>query len=280
MTSLESFSGLNRRHSRSGPEQSAEQEREAKLSRLCHDYVAAGMPGFVYFLRCPGRTLSAFLTICRMTPLRACPSGSAEGAAIRVELSRGSVIRRKAFPLKAVLKLPPDPGQYELGASKQTLRRKTRRAERLGVGWARVVDPEEQQKLLLLAGERERIHPLGYRRTPQVDHNSLIIYGLWLAAYSAEGRPLLLSVIPVDGEWALLYYFRTLTTGQEASNARYLMTQVLANDLVRLGVRYLIDPASPLGLTNGLRHYQRMLGFRLVRFHLLPRRRSWRPEPS
>lgn len=256
--------------------QSAEEEREAKLSRFCHDYVAGGVPGFGYFLRHPGRTLAAFLTICRMAPLTACLSDSAEGAAIRVELSRGSVIRRKAFPLRAVVKLPPGPGQYELGASKQTLRRKTRRAQRLGVGWARVVEPEEQQKLVLLAAEWEQIHPPGYHRTPQVDLGSLTSYGLWLVAHSAEGRPLLLSVTWVDGEWALLHYFRTLTTGEEASNARYLMTQVLANDLVRLGARYLIDPASPLGLTNGLRHYQRMLGFRLVRFHLLPRRRSCR----
>lgn len=248
--------------------------REAKLSQFCHDYVAADMPGSVYFLRHFGRTLSAFLAICRMTPVRAYLSDTVEGAAIRVELSRGSVIRRTAFPLKAVLTLPPDPGQYELGASKQTLRRKARRAQRLGVGWAKIAEPEERQKLALLAAEWERIHPPAYHRTPQIDHGSLQVYGLWLAAYSAEGRPLLLSVTPVDGEYALLYYFRTLTTGEEASDARYLMTQVLANDLVRLGVRYLIDPASPLGLTNGLRHYQRMLGFRLVRFRLLRRRRS------
>jgi len=43
--------------------------------------------------------------------------------------------------------------------------------------------------------------------------------------------------------------------------------------LVRLGAWYLIDQASPLWLANGLRHYQRMLGFRLVRFRL---KRVWR----
>jgi hypothetical protein len=252
--------------------------REAELSRFCHDYVAAGMPGFVYLFRHPGRSLSAFAAISRMPCLRAGLSDGVEGAAIRVELSRGSVVRRTIFPLMAVLRLPPDPGQYELGASKQTLRRKIRRAQRLGVGWARVAEPEERQKLLQLAAEWERIHPDKYPRTPQIDHGCLLGYELWLAAYSAEGRPLLLSVTPVDGEWALLHYFRTLTTGEEASNARYLMTQVLVKDLIRLGARYLIDPASPLGLTNGLRHYQRMLGFRLVRFHLLPRRPSWPAE--
>ena len=77
---------------------------------------------------------------------------------------------------------------------------------------------------------------------------------------------------PVDSEWALLHYFRTLTNGQEASSVRYLMTQVLVEHLVGLGARYLADPTSSLWLTNGLRHYQRILGFRLVRFRLAPRR--------
>jgi len=255
-----------------------ESRREAKLSQFCHDYVAARRPGFGYCFRYPGRSLSALVAIRRLPSLRAGPFDNVEGTAIRAELSRGSVVRRVIFPLMAVLRLPPGPGQYDLGSSKQTLRRKIRRAQRLGVGWAKVVEPEEQQKLLQLAAGWEQMHPAVHPRTPPVDHSSLLRYRLWLAAYSADGRPLLLSVTPVEREWALLYYFHSLAAGEEASNARYLMTQVLVEHLIALGVRYLIDPASPLGLTNGLRHYQRMLGFRLVRFHLAPCRRSWTIE--
>ena len=43
------------------------------------------------------------------------------------------------------------------------------------------------------------------------------------------------------------------------------MTQVLVEQLVALGVRYLVDQSSPIGLSNGLRHFQRMLGFRIHR---------------
>jgi hypothetical protein len=247
-------------------------DHEEKLSRFCHDYVDAGMPGLVYCLRHPGECLFAFVRIFQMPPLRADLSENLEGTVIRRRLSQGSVIRRTIFPLRAVLTLPRDHGQYDLGSSKKTLRYEARRARRLGVRWARVDEPAERQKLLQLAAEWEQMHPIEYYREQYpTDHSPLLDYGLWLAAYSTEGRPLLLSVTPVDGEWALLLYFRTLTTGQEASTARYLMTQVLVEHLIGLRVRYLADPASPLWLANGLRHYQRILGFRLVRFHLVPR---------
>ncbi len=251
-------------------------DREAKLSRFCHDYVQIGMPGLIYCLKHPGKCLSTFFAIFQMPLLRADPSNSLEGTAIRMELSQGSVIRRTIFPLRAVLVLPRDPGQYKLGGSKKTLRYEARRAQRLGVHWAKVDDEGERQELLRLASEWERIHPVEHYRNPYPEIDLLLNYGLWLAAYSAEGRPLLLSVTLVDGEWALLRYFRTLTSGQEASSARYLMTQVLVEHLVGIEARYLADPASPLWLANGLRHYQRILGFRLVRFHLVPRR--W-PRP-
>jgi len=244
-----------------------------KLSQFCHCYVDAGRPGLIHCIRHPVKSLSAFVAVYQIPTLRANPTDGMEGAVIRTELSRGSVIRRTIFPAMAVLILPRAPGQYELGASKQTLRRKVRRARRLGVSWASVDDLGERQRLLELAAERERNHPVEYYRNPNPDLSSLLSYGLWLAAYSADGRPLLLSVTPVDGEWALLHYFRTLTTGEDASSARYLMTQVLVEHLVRLGAWYLIDQASPLWLANGLRHYQRMLGFRLVRFRL---KRVWR----
>ncbi len=260
------------------PSKKKSSDREAQLSQFCHDYVDVGMPGLAHCIRHPGKCLSAFVAVHRIPSLRADPADGVEGSAIRDELLRGSAIRRRIFPAMAVLTLPRHPGQYELGPSKQTLRRKIRQAQRLGVRWATVDEPEERRKLLELATEWERNHPVDCYRNPDPQLSPLLSYGLWLAAYSAAGRPLLLSVTPVDGEWALLRYFRTLTAGEEASSARYLMTRVLVEHVVRLGARYLIDQSSPLWLSNGLRHYQRMLGFRLVRLHLAPRGRSWPRE--
>ena len=75
----------------------------------------------------------------------------------------------------------------------------------------------------------------------------------------------MLAVIPCSGEWAVLRYFRTLAPGQASSDARYLMTEAVAETLGGLGVRHLVDSARPHWLPNGLRHFQRMVGFRLVR---------------
>jgi hypothetical protein len=105
-------------------------------------------------------------------------------------------------------------------------------------------------------------------RNPAPDNDDLLNYRLWLVARAADGRPVLLSVTPVDGEVALLRYFRTLGTGQEQSHARYLMTEVLVERLVRLGARYLVDGSNLFLLPNGLRHFQQMVGFRIVRLRI------------
>jgi hypothetical protein len=162
------------------------------------------------------------------------------------------------------LSVPTEPDQYWLGASKQKLRLEVRRAQKHGAHWAEVSDPQERQELLKLAEDYERTHPDETYRNPNPDISDLLRYQLWLAAYSAEGHPLLLSVTPVDGELATLAYFRTLGAGEEQSNARYLMTEILVEHLVGCGVRILLDGGS-LAMPNGHRHFQRMLGFHIVR---------------
>ena len=76
------------------------------------------------------------------------------------------------------------------------------------------------------------------------------------------------SVAPRDGEFATLRYFRTLGAGDAHSDARYLATSALVAELAQHGVRYLLDTATPAEQTNGLRHFQRMVGFRYARVKL------------
>jgi hypothetical protein len=252
-------------------------EREAMLSAYFKDYVALGKPASTYVLRHPYLSLSAFVALHRLPLLSAPLTDTLEGAAIRHGLSRSSPFGRTVFhSATSVLLLPQDRTQYSLGASKQTLRRKVRAAEKLGVRWAKVDDPQEQQSLLKLANDHERTNPDPEYREAKPDNDDLLKYRLWLVAYSRDEQPLLLSVTAVDSEWALLNYFVTLGTGPEHSNARYLMTQVLMEHLIDAGVRYLGDESSPIKLRNGLRHYQRMLGFRIFRVRLTspPRRRE------
>jgi hypothetical protein len=46
------------------------------------------------------------------------------------------------------------------------------------------------------------------------------------------------------------------------------MTEVLVERLARLGVRHLVDGSNLFWLPNGLRHFQRMVGFRIVRLRI------------
>jgi hypothetical protein len=246
---------------------------EVKVSRYFEDYVASGRPGpIIYIFLNPIQSLRAFLALRRLPCLCACSlSTGVEGAAIQAALAERSTLARVTGLVMSVLTLPGEPGQYSLGASKQTLRRMARRAQRLGVSWVEVTDPHERRELLKLADDYERTHPKEAYRRPDPPNGDLLEYGLWLAAYSAAGHPVLLSVTPVDGEFALLRYFRTIGSGPEQTNARYLMTDVLARHLITREVRYLIDTEFPARLTNGLRHFQRMLGFRLVRIRVTDR---------
>lgn len=247
--------------------------REATVSRYYHDYVDCGKPAWAYIARHPGKSLGALIALLRLPCLyvASTPAG-AEGTDIRALMwpdaktppSPRSLLRRVTGFATAAISVPHEPGQYSLGASKQTLRRKVRRAQQLGVTWAEVSDPQERQELVKLTEESERTHPDERHRIANPDNSGLLKYRLWLAAYSAEGAPLLLSVSPFDGELAVVGYFRTIGTGEKESAARYLMTKVLVEHLAGRGVRYLLDGGS-LALPNGIRHFQRMVGFRIVR---------------
>jgi hypothetical protein len=254
---------------------------ETVISRYFQDYLASGDGRHIYVLKHPIRSLGAFAALYRLPCLYLChPSPGSEGTIAWEILQRHSMLVPGAGFIMSALRLPREPGQYSLGAAKQTLRRKIRKAERLGIYWAEVQDAQERLELLKLADDRERTHPDAKYRNSNPDNADLLSYELWLAAYSAEGRPLLLSVTPVDGDFAYLRHFRTLGDGEEESNARYLMTDVLAEHLVRRRARYLLDCAFPAWQHEGLRHFQRMIGYETVRIRVArssPGRRKDQP---
>ena len=191
-----------------------------------------------------------------------------DGRVIHLTLTRPGPARMPAGATGvAVLDVPADPAQYTDGASKQTLRRKSRSAVKGGATWRPVDDPAERRLLLDLAHAAEAAHPDAQYRVERPELDPLLEHDLWLAAFDGDGTPLMLSVTPHDGEWAHLRYFRTLGSSPLHSDTRYLMTQALVETLARLGVRHLMDGVHPVDLPNGLRHFQRMVGFRVARVH-------------
>jgi O-antigen/teichoic acid export membrane protein len=239
---------------------------EQSLSDFWGRFVDSGSGSVAFLLRHPLETAAALLAIARLPRREAVLGDTVDGRALHLALDRPGPF---GTPLGAtgvaVLDVPADPEEYSLGASRQTLRRKARKASKSGVTWRPVDDPAERRALLRLANECEQAHADEQYRIEAPDNTDLLDHDLWLAAFAADGTPLLLSVTPTDGEWAQLRYFRTLGAGQEHSDTRYLMTQVLVETLSPLGVRHLADGVHPTELPNGLRHFQRMVGFRLAR---------------
>jgi len=241
-------------------------EAEAFLSRYLEAYTDWPGSQLSFVLKNLGDTARALLAMRRIPRLTATPSEAPEGVAIRDALIPHATFRRSWIPLIAVLPLPEHPSEVGLGARNQTLRRKVRSAERLGVSWTSVADSAERDRLLELATDAVRNHPNEVYRHVDPDNSELTNFPLWIAAYTADGQPLLLAVAAVDGEWAWLRYFRTIGTGAEQSDARYLGLYALCGELTGIGVHYLFDQAGMTrGLTAGLRHYQRMVGFRAFR---------------
>ena len=242
---------------------------EQELAAYWKDYVDGGRRGARHVLSQWRRSWAALRAVRRLPRLQATPSDSPGGRAVRAVLAaRASYGIPGRLLGTAVLEVPPDPETYLRGRRAQTLRRKIRSAERRRLQVRRVEDAAERRALVAAADEAEVNHADPAYRVPEPDNQDLLDHDVWLTVDDADGRPLLLAVTPRDGEFATLRYFRTLGSSDAHSDARYLASSALVTELSRHGVRYLVDTATPPEQTNGLRHFQRMVGFRYARVRL------------
>ena len=210
------------------------------------------------------RALRAVLRL----PVLVVPLTGAVGAGqIRRHLARSAGLGRLPVlrSVVDVLPVPVDVASYSRGRGRQTLRQRARAARSAGVQWRRAEDGPERRRLVALAEEQERTHPMTPYRLEEPDDSDLCDYEHLLVALADDGTPLLLVAVAVDGEFALLRYFGTLGHGPLRSDTRFLMAEVLVAVLAPLGVRYLFNSRTPFTVPAGLRHFQRMLGWRLCR---------------
>jgi hypothetical protein len=243
----------------------ADRFSEASLSRYYESFGESGSSLPAFLASHPVATLIACVAALRLPRHKAEVIPSVEGRAIFDAVTRplaGFVpVGRLGVSL---LHVPEDPLLYSAGREKQTLRRKVRHARGHGISFRVITDPSERDKLLDLAHRTELAHPDPKYRSQHPRLADLTRYDLWLAGFTETAQPVALSVTPTEGQWALLRYFRTLGHGPTFSDSRYLMTQVLVAELAKRDVRYLVDARQPMGLPNGLRHFQRMVGFRMA----------------
>lgn len=215
----------------------------------------------------PVRVQEARSALGRLPQLEASPTGSPDGRALAAGLRRRSaaarLLTRGATP---VIEIPACAEGYTNGGRRRTLRKKRNEALRRGVTWRSIDDPGERDRLRVLANQVERTHPDARYRSMDPDNEDLLDLSRWWLAEDAAGIGLLLAVVAVDGDWALLRYFVTLQRHNTAAlAARFLMMQVIVEQLVRDGVRHLVTNMSPIRLTPGLRQFQRHVGFELRR---------------
>jgi hypothetical protein len=244
---------------------------EPALSDFWAGYVEHGQRAVVHILRHPVATAAAMAGMVRLPHMCAELPDTHEGRVLHRTLTRPGLLRTPFGRTGiAMVEVPADPDEYSLGAHRQTLRRKVRSAAKQGVTWRPVDDPEERVRLLTVANRMETEHDDETYRNERPDNRDLLDLELWLVAEGTDGSPLLLSVTATAGQWAQLRYFRRLGNSPLHSDTRYLMTQALVETLARRGVRHLFEGTHPAELPNGLRHFQRMVGFRLSRVSARP----------
>jgi hypothetical protein len=242
---------------------------EQALAAYWTAYVDAGRSGAPFILRNWPRSWAAFRSVRRLPVVEARPSATPGGRAVhRVLATRASYGVPGRLLGTAILEVPEDGDEYVLGRRAQTLRRKIRSAERRGLKVRRIDEDSERRSLVDVANHAEQNHVDPSYRVPTPRNDDLMEHDVWLTVDDPEGEPLLLVVAPRDGEFATLRYFRTLGASDAHSDARYLASSALVAELARHGVRYLLDTATPAEQTNGLRHFQRMVGFRYARVRL------------
>lgn len=235
---------------------------------------ASGSGALAFALRHPAATWSGLADVRRL-PRLSCEPGSGPGGRALLATLRQRHVTRHDFALfgAAVLSVPDDPATMLEGRRQQTMRRMLRKADKAGLT-CRAVEPCERIGLLKRANATEQDHRLDTYRVEAPDNDDLLEHPLWRVC-ELHGRPVLLSVTPVDGEWACLRYFRTLGASEHHTLARWLSTYDLVQQLSARGVRHLLDTEPPGTQTNGVRHFQRMLGFRYV-VVTRPVGRAWR----
>lgn len=247
----------------------ADEDAERGLAAFWDGYVDGGRRGVRHLLGNGGDTWRAVQAVRGLPVVEARPTGTAGGRELRSVLAARASYGVPARLLgTAILAIPADPDDYLRGRHAQTLRRKIRSAERRGLKVRAVEDAAERRELLGLANRAERSHSDPAYRVPMPRNDDLLDHDVWLTVDDPDGLPLLLVVAPYDGEFATLRYFRTLGSSDAHSDARYLATGALVAELAARGVRYLLDTATPAEQTNGLRHFQRMVGFRYARVKL------------
>jgi hypothetical protein len=242
-------------------------EADRALTDFWRAYADSGRGGFGYVLRNPGQAVRALRAVQELPvvyPPR--PSDTPGGRVI------GQVLHQKGpggLPARwwgfAALPVPDNPADSLKSPAAKRLRYTLRTAAAQNITCRRATR-HEHADLLERANDRDRNHTIEAYRVADPRNDDLLEHDLWIVAEDDTGEPLLLAVTATDGEFAVLRYFRTLGDGEKHSLSRFAAHYRVVEDLSEQGVRWLLDPEPPAAQKNGVRLFQRTVGFRNFRF--------------
>ncbi|MCB0930795.1 MAG: hypothetical protein KDB71_02710 [Mycobacterium sp.] len=235
------------------------------VAEFWRSYVAAGPGGVGYAARHPLHALRALLAIQRLRVVF--PTGQSD--------TPGGEEVRRVLHQKGPLGLPARWWGYSAvpvidtansldSPDAKRLRYNLRLAEEDGIT-CRTVPPNERSELLDMANHRERTHPDPAYRVEVPDNDDLFGHDFWMVAEDEAGQPLLLAVVAIDGDLAVLRYFRTLGDSETHTLSRSLAHQMIIVALADRDVKWLLDTNPPANQSNGVRTFQRIVGYRHVR---------------
>lgn len=249
----------------------AKTEADRALADFWRAYVEAGRGGFSYVAGNPRHAIRAFRAIRQLPVINAgAQSDTPGGQEVRRVLDQKGPLGLPArWWGSAVLPVLDNPGDFLKSPAAKRLRYNLRRANAEGITSSPVLPPE-RPGLLELANDQERNHPDETYRVTNPRNEDLSGHDLWMVAKDNAGVPLHLAVVATDGPFAVLRYFRTLGYGQQHSLSRYFAHHAVVEALAAEQVRWLVDTDPPAAQTNGVRLFQRIVGFR----HMYIRRAS------
>lgn len=247
-------------------------EADQTLADFWRSYVESGRGGFGYVVRHPPDAVRALSAVQQLPvvhpPEHSATPGGREVA--RVIHQRGPLNLPARWWGFAAFPIPMDLANALARPEAKRLRYNLRLAEAADIT-CRLVHPTEKPELLERAQHRDRNHSDPVYRVADPRNEDLLDHDPWVVAQDCNGEPLTLAVAATDGEFAVLRYFRTLGDGDDHSLSRYPTHWALVEVLSDNGVRWLLDPNPPAAQTNGVRLFQRIIGFRHLRIRK-PRR--------
>ncbi len=248
-------------------------EADRTLADFWRSYAESEQKGFGFVAKNLRATLRAMLAIQELPVvyppvLSDTPGGRAIADVLHQKGPGGLPARWWSF---AVLPIAENPADSLKSPEAKRLRYTLRVAATEKIS-CRPADPGERAALRELADERDRNHTNPMYRVEDPQNGDLMNHDLWIVAEDDTGQPLLLAVTATDGEFAVLRYFRTLGDGEKHSLSRYVAQYAVVEALSERGVRWLVDNEPPAAQTNGVRLFQRIVGFRHVRIRRPGRR--------